>query len=220
MCRGRCCVQSSAFVGHSRPLRHRRLSYRFEFSRLDNGNATLTGMLAYLRRHPRVRIEYCSQINHRSFTLGAHHHIARWSTPAADGRGRLCATVRFKRAKLIDRAPRYLSLDFRRVADIPSRRRLRSPMSDVLFVHPTRHVSVAFPVGNCGINFLVTSLLPSDSFPPSDENIFTPAVAPGFYVNCCSTVKRFSQLQFNDINTYLIGQSLLGLPRLNIRLPT
>ena len=46
-------------------------------------------------------------------------------------------------------APSYLSSQLTRVADIPSRRRLRSSATDALLIRPTRLVAVgdrAFPV--------------------------------------------------------------------------
>ena len=57
------------------------------------------------------------------------------------------ATITFK--CLHGAAPRYLSSQLRRVADIPSRGRLRSSMSNALDVRPTRLVTIgdkAFPV--------------------------------------------------------------------------
>ena len=67
---------------------------------------------------------------------------------------RAAERIKFKLATLTYRclhctAPRYLSAQLTRVADIPSRRRLRSSATDALFIRPTRLVTVgdrAFPV--------------------------------------------------------------------------
>jgi len=67
---------------------------------------------------------------------------------------RAAERIKFKLATLVYRclhctAPRYQSAQLTRIADIPSRRRLRSSATDALLVRPTRLVTVgdrAFPV--------------------------------------------------------------------------
>jgi len=98
------------------------------------------------------------QDNHRSSTLNARHHVARRTTLAI----RAAQRIKFKLAKLTYVActvqpPTPLPVRSPNlVADIPSRRRLRSFATDALLVRLTRLVTVgdrAVPVavgGGCG----------------------------------------------------------------------
>jgi len=87
------------------------------------------------------------QDNHRSSTLNARHHVARRTTLAI----RAAQRIKFNLATLttVVYTPPIHIRSTTRVADIPSRRRLRSSATDALFVRPTQLVTVgdrAFPV--------------------------------------------------------------------------
>jgi hypothetical protein len=107
---------------------------------LDYGNATLAGIPANLFASSSGRAECFSQDNHWSTTLGTHHHVAlHWL--------RTTEHIKFKFATstyccLHCAAPHYLSAQLTRVADMPSRRRLRSSATGALLNRPTRLIIV------------------------------------------------------------------------------
>lgn len=118
-------------------------------TRLDYGNATLAGIPAYqLRRLQAVMnaaarfVANLPRSAHVTATLADLHWL------------RVAERIQFKLATLTYRclhgaAPRYLSVHFRHIADIPSRRRLRSSASNALDVRRTRLATIgdrAFPV--------------------------------------------------------------------------
>ena len=117
--------------------------------RLDYSNATLAGIPANLLR----RLHAVLNASARTITgLPRSAHIT--TSLAGLHWLRAAELIKFKLATLTYRclhctAPRYLSTQLTRVADIPSRRRLRSSVTDALLVRPTRLVTVgdrAFPV--------------------------------------------------------------------------
>ena len=107
-------------------------------TRLDYGNATLAGLPAYLV----CRLQSVLNASARSIAgLRRSDHIT--STLADLHWLRASERITFKLATLTYRclhgtAPNYLSRDLRRVADNPSRRRLRSSTSNALEVPSTR----------------------------------------------------------------------------------
>ena len=118
-------------------------------TRLDYGNATLAGIPANLMR----RLQAVLNASARTITgLPRSAHIT--TSLAGLHWLRAAERIKFKLATLTYRcihctAPRYLSAQLTRLADIPSRRRLRSSATDALLVRPTRLVTVgdrAFPV--------------------------------------------------------------------------
>jgi len=118
-------------------------------TRLDYGNATLVGIPANLLR----RLQAVLNASARTITgLPRSAHIT--TSLAGLHWLRAAERIKFKLATLAYRclhctAPRYLSTQLTRVADIRSRRRLRSSATDALLVRPTRLVTVgerAFPV--------------------------------------------------------------------------
>ena len=118
-------------------------------TRLDYGNATLAGIPANLLR----RLQ--AVLNASARTITGIPRSAHITTSLAELHWlREAERIKFKLATLTYRclhctAPRYLSAHLTRVADIPSRRRLRSSATDVLLIRPTQLVTVgdrAFPV--------------------------------------------------------------------------
>jgi hypothetical protein len=111
-------------------------------TKLDYGNAVLSGLPAHLIR----RLQSVMNAAARSIAgLRRSEHI----TTTLAGLRWLWASekIDFKLATLTYRclhgaAPSYLSCDLRRLADIPSRRRLRSSASNALDVPLTRLSSV------------------------------------------------------------------------------
>ena len=111
-------------------------------SRLDYGNATLAGISVQLCRHLQSVLNAAARSvaglrrsDHITATLASLHWL------------RAPERIQFKLATLTFRslrglAPRYLADDLRRVADMPSRRSLRSSTSHQLDVPRTRLVSV------------------------------------------------------------------------------
>jgi hypothetical protein len=98
-------------------------------TKLDYGNAVLSGLPAHLIR----RLQ--SVMNAAARAIAGLHRL------------RASDRIDFKLATLTYRclhgtAPIYLSCDLRRLADIPSRRRLRYSASNALDVLPTRFSSV------------------------------------------------------------------------------
>jgi len=111
-------------------------------TRLDYGNATLSGLPAYLHN----RLQFVLNVSARSI---AGLHRSTHITDALDSIHWLRAAVRikFKLAVIVYRAlhstaPQYLSDMLRRVADVPSRSRLRSSTSNHLVVRPSRLLTV------------------------------------------------------------------------------
>jgi hypothetical protein len=111
-------------------------------SRLDYGNAVLVGIPAYLLRRMQ------SVLNAAARSIAGLPRSAHISTSLAGLHWlRAAERVKFKLATLTYRclhgtAPRYLTADFSRVANLPYRRHLRSGSSDALLVRPTRLVTV------------------------------------------------------------------------------
>jgi hypothetical protein len=111
-------------------------------TKLDYGNAVLSGLPAHLIR----RLQSVMNAAARSIAgLRRSEHIT--TTLAGLHWLRASERIYFKLATLTYRclhgaAPSYLSCDLRRLADIPSRRRLRSSASNALDVPPTRLSSV------------------------------------------------------------------------------
>jgi len=118
-------------------------------TRLEYGNATLAGIPANMLR----RLQAVLNASARTIT-----GLPRWAHITTSLTGlhwlRAAERIKFKLARLAYccrhcTAPRYLSAQLTLVADIPSRRRLRSSATDALLVRPTRLVTVgdrAFPV--------------------------------------------------------------------------
>jgi hypothetical protein len=110
-------------------------------TKLDYGNAVLSGLPSYLIR----RLQSVMNAATRSIAgLRCSEHI---TTTLAGRWLQASERIDFKLATLTYRclhgaAPSYLSCDLRRLADIPSRRRLRSSASNALDVPPTRLSSV------------------------------------------------------------------------------
>jgi hypothetical protein len=114
-----------------------------ELTKVDYGNAILSRLPAHLIR----RLQSVMNAAARSIAgLRRSEHI----TTTLDGLHWLRASERIdfelatlnKYRCLHGAAPSYLSCDLRRLADIPSRRRLRSSASNALDVPPTRWSSV------------------------------------------------------------------------------
>ena len=111
-------------------------------TKLDYGNAVLSGLPAHLVR----RLQSVMNAAARSIAgLRRSEHIT--ATLASLHWLRASERIDFKVATLAYRclhgiAPSYLSYDLRRVADIPSRRRLRSSTSNALDVPSTRLSSI------------------------------------------------------------------------------
>jgi len=111
-------------------------------TRLDYGNATLAGLPAYLLN----RLQSVLNASARSVAgLSRSAHI----TDALANFHWLRAAwrIKFKLAVIVYRAlhstaPQYLSDTLRRIADIPSRSRLRSSTSSHLVVRPSHLVTV------------------------------------------------------------------------------
>jgi len=109
---------------------------------LDFGKATLAGLPTYLLNRLQSVLNAAAQSiaglrrsDHVTDTLASFHWL------------RAPQRIDFKLAVLVYRAlhgtaPRYLSDLLRRVADLPSRRRLRSASSSQLDVRPSRLVTV------------------------------------------------------------------------------
>jgi ribonuclease P/MRP protein subunit RPP40 len=123
-------------------------------SRLDYGNASLAGIPANLLR----RLQ--SVLNAAARTITGLPRSAHISTTLAGLHWlRAAERIKFKLATLMFRclhgtAPRYLSSNFIRVADVPARRRLRSSSTNSLIVRQTRLVTVgdrAFPVAGANL---------------------------------------------------------------------
>jgi hypothetical protein len=123
-------------------------------SKLDYGNASLAGIPANLLR----RLQ--SVLNAAARTITGLPRSAHISTTLAGLHWlRAAERIKFKLATLMFRclhgtAPRYLSADFIRVADVPARRRLRSSTTNSLIVRQTRLVTVgdrAFPVAGANL---------------------------------------------------------------------
>ena len=123
-------------------------------SKLDYGNASLAGVPANLLR----RLQSVLNAAARTITcLPRSAHIS--STLAELHWLRAAERINFKLATMMFRclhntAPRYLSVDFIRVADVSARRRLRSSTSNALIVQRTRLVTVgdrAFPVAGANL---------------------------------------------------------------------
>jgi len=110
--------------------------------KLDFGNATLAGLPTYLLNRPQSVLNAAARSiaglrrsDHVTDTLASFHWL------------RASEHINFKLAVLVYRAlhgtaPRYLSDLLRRVADLPSRRRLRSATSSQLDDRPSRLVNV------------------------------------------------------------------------------
>jgi hypothetical protein len=138
-------------------------------TKLDYGNAVLYGLLAHLIR----RLQSVMNAAARSIAgLRRSEHIITMLT------GfhwlRVSELIDFKLATLTYRclhgvAPSYLSCDLRRLADIPSRRRLRSSASNALDVSPTRLSSVGdrmFAVAAARLwNILPATVISASSLP-------------------------------------------------------
>jgi len=101
-------------------------------SRLDYGNAVLVGLPAYLYN----RLQSVLNAAARSITgLRRSDHIT--DTLASFHWLRALERIQLKLATIVYRslngtAPRYLASDLRRLSDMPSRRRLRSSLTDQL----------------------------------------------------------------------------------------
>ena len=160
-------------------------------SRLDYGNSALLNIPAYiLRRLPSVLNAAARSIA----GLPRSAHMFYISLACLQWL-RAAARVKFKLATLTysclhGTAPCYLSDLLRRLADVPTRRRLRSSSSDRVF--PGRWcktVERAFRRHHC---------CPiADRFPPSAQNVLVSSLISGFYLIpvCCSAF--FSQSRLN-----------------------
>jgi len=111
-------------------------------TRLDYGNATLAGLPAY-------RLNRLQSVLNASARLiaGLRRSAHITDTLASFHRFRAAERIKFKLAVIVYRAlhhiaSQYLSDMPRRVADIPSRSRLRSSTSSHLVVRPSRLVTV------------------------------------------------------------------------------
>ena len=125
-----------------------------QLSKLDYGNASLAGIPANLLR----RLQSVLNAAARTITcLPRSAHIS--STLAELHWLRAAERINFKLATMMFRclhntAPRYLSVNFIRVADVSARRRLRSSTSNAIIVQRTRLVTVgdrAFPVAGANL---------------------------------------------------------------------
>jgi hypothetical protein len=136
-------------------------------SKLDYGNASLAGIPANLL------CRFQSVLNAAARTITGLPRSAHISTTLAGLHWlRAAERIEFKLATLMFRclhgtAPRYLSADFIRVADVPARRRLRSSTTNSVIVRQTRLVTVgdrAFPVAGANLwNTLPVDITSSDS---------------------------------------------------------
>ena len=123
-------------------------------SKLDYGNASLAGIPAVLLR----RLQ--SVLNAAARTITGLPHSAHISSTLAELHWlRAAERIKFKLATMMFRclygtAPRYLSVNLTRVADVPVRRRLRSSTTNALIVQRTRLATVgdrAFPVAGANL---------------------------------------------------------------------
>ena len=122
-------------------------------SRLDYGNAVLAGLPAYQLRRLQSVLNAAARL---VFGLRGSDHIS--SSLASLHWLRVRERIQYKIAVLAYRAqnglaPRYLADDIHRVADIESRRRLRSSHSNRLTAPVCRLAlsSAAFPVAAPGV---------------------------------------------------------------------
>jgi hypothetical protein len=138
-------------------------------TKLNYGNAVLFGLLAHLIRR------FQSAMNAAARSI-ANLRLSEHITTTLAGLHWLRVSERndFKLATMTSRslhgaAPSYLSCDLCRLADIPSRRRLRSSASNALDVPPTRLSSVGdrmFAVAaSCLWNNLPATVTSASSLP-------------------------------------------------------
>jgi len=111
-------------------------------TRLDYGNATLSGLPAYLLNRPQSVLNASARL-----VAGLRRSAHITDALASLHRLRAAKRIKFKLAVIIYRAlhstaPQYLSDMLRRVADMPSRSRLRSTTSRHLIVYPSCLVTV------------------------------------------------------------------------------
>jgi hypothetical protein len=140
-------------------------------SRLDYGNSVLVGLPAVLLR----RLQSVQNAAARLiFNLRRSEHIA--DTLATLHWLRVPERIVFKVAMLTYRAlngsaPRYLSSQFRRIADMPSRARLRSSHTNSVVVPSCKLVSAgdrAFPVAGA----IIWNDLPADIMSAPSLSVF------------------------------------------------
>jgi len=150
-------------------------------SRLDYGNAVLVGLPAYL--YNRLQSVLNAAARPRSIAgLRRSDHIT--DTLATFHWLKVPERIQFKLATIVYRslngtAPRYLAADLRRLSDIPSRRRVRSSLTDQLDVRQLQCSTVgdrAFAVAGARLwNSLPHDIVASDTlshFPCGLKNIF------------------------------------------------
>jgi len=111
-------------------------------TRLDYGNATLSGLPAYLLNRLQSVLNASARL-----IAGLRRSVHITDALASFHWLRAAERIKFKLAVIVYRAlrstaPQYLSDMLRRVADIPSRSRLRSSTSSHLVVRPSRLVTV------------------------------------------------------------------------------
>jgi len=164
-------------------------------TRLDFSNATLSDLSAYLLN----RLQ--SVLNASARLIAGLHRSAHIADSLASFHWlRSAERIKFKLAVIVYRAlhstaPQHLSDMLRRVADIPSRSRLRSSTSSHLVVRPSRLVTVGerwlASAGPRLWNSLPDDITTAQSLPAfskKTENLPISAIIPGHYtvVSDCS----------------------------------
>ena len=143
-------------------------------SRLDYGNAVLVGLPAYLYNHLQSVLNAAARSiaglrrsDHITDTLASFHWL------------KVPERIQFKLSTIVYRslneplriwwrtAPRYLAADLRRLSDMPSRRRLRSSLTDQRDVRQSQCSTVrdrAFAVAGARLcNSLPRDIVASDT---------------------------------------------------------
>ena len=135
-------AQTTQYTTFSAVICYQTLVVALVLSRLDYGNATLIGIPAYLCRHLQSVLNAAARS-----VAGLRHTDHITSTLASLHWLRASERIHFKMATLVYKslhglAPQYLSDDLHRVANIASRRHLRSATTQRLEVPRTRLVTV------------------------------------------------------------------------------